>query len=38
LLSAYSKIDQHKLREFFLILIENGFVDVTLYKVDVDTA
>lgn len=38
LLSAYSKIDQHKLREFFLILIENGFVDVTLHKVEVDRA
>jgi SAM-dependent methyltransferase len=38
LLSPYSKIDQHKLREFFLILIENGFVDVTLHKVEVDRA
>ena len=38
LLSGYSKIDQHKLREFFLILIENGFVDVTLHKVEVDRA
>lgn len=38
LLSPYSKLDQQKLREFFLILIENGFVDVTLYKVEVDRA
>jgi SAM-dependent methyltransferase len=38
LLSAYTQIDQHKLRDFFLILVENGFVDVTLHKVEVDRA
>jgi len=38
LLSAYAQIDQHKLRDFFLILVENGFVDVTLHKVEVDRA
>ena len=38
LLSPYSNLEQKKLKEFFLILVENSFVDVTLHKVEVNRA
>jgi len=36
LLLDYSQTDQKRTREFFLVLIENGFVDVSLNKVEVN--